>query len=344
MAASSQPLFIFLQETHATSENDLDHLKNHLRKYIWFHDSFSERKHGLVIGIRCVEGLRDPSPFCFEKNEGGLFGLKVFIQNQEFSALNVYHHPGLKLEHLMEESSWFFSPQSKNILAGDLNWDLNETNCQKLIEHLSDLNLSCLNWSEPTHFQGQCINHIFLPSEAPKDHLFVNAIPSGFKDHAVMIGGVSVKEWKINSWKKRIPEYLINDPKFISALSEAVGNYSVGDPMTCLDKIKSEAWRLTALWKDKHKEVHLFKKLWKLQTLVKKLRTTWILRKDSPAQPFTSLEAELREAAAENWDNPLKGRKWRLKIIPWMIKVGLSWIASLEQQLGVFLDNPPSSA
>ena len=63
-----------------------------------------------MIGIRHVEGLRDPSPFFFEKNEGGLFGLKVFIQNQEFSALNVYHHPGLKLEHLIEESSQFFSP------------------------------------------------------------------------------------------------------------------------------------------------------------------------------------------------------------------------------------------
>ena len=101
-----------------------------------------------------------------------------------------------------------------------------------------------------------------------------------------MIGGASVKEWKINSQKKRIPEYLINDPKFIFALSEVVGNYSMSDPVICLDKMKSEAWRLTALWKDKHKEAHLFKKLWKLQTLVKKLRTTQILIKDHPAYPF----------------------------------------------------------
>ena len=141
----------------------------------------------------------------------------------------------------MEESFWFFSPQSRNILAGDLNWDLNETNCQKLIEHLSGLNLSQLNWLKPIHFQGHCIDHIFFPSEAPEDCLFVNAIPFGFKDHTVMIGGASVKEWEINSWKKRVPEYLINDPKFISTLSKAVGNYFVGDPVTCLDKMKSEA-------------------------------------------------------------------------------------------------------
>ena len=111
--------------------------------------------------------------------------------------------------------------------------------------------------------------------------------------------------------------------------------------MICLDKMKSEAWRLTALWKDKHKKAHLFKKLWKLQTLVKKLRTTQILKKDSPAHPFTSLEAKLIEAAAENWNNLLKEQKWRLKIIPQMIKVGLSQISSLEQQLGVFLNNHP---
>ena len=61
MAASSQPLFIFLQETHATSENDFNHLKNHLRKYIWFHDFFSKKKHDLAIGIKHVEGLRDLS-------------------------------------------------------------------------------------------------------------------------------------------------------------------------------------------------------------------------------------------------------------------------------------------
>ena len=73
-----------------------------------------------------------------------------------------------------------------------------------------------------------------------------------------MIGGASVKEWKINSQKKRIPEYLINDLKFISALFEAIGNYSVSDPMICFNKMKSEAWRLTALWKDKHKEAFFF--------------------------------------------------------------------------------------
>ena len=107
----------------------------------------------------------------------------------------------------------------------------------------ASLNWICLisTGPEPTHFQGWCIDHIFFPSEALEDHLFVNAIPSGFKDHAVMIGGASVKEWKINSQKKRIPEYLINDPKFISALSKAVGNYSMGNPVICLDKMKSEA-------------------------------------------------------------------------------------------------------
>ena len=58
-----------------------------------------------MIRIRHVKGLKDLFSFFFEKNEGGLFELKVFIQNQEFSIFNIYHHPSLKLEHLMEEFS-----------------------------------------------------------------------------------------------------------------------------------------------------------------------------------------------------------------------------------------------
>ena len=44
MAASCHPLFILLQETHAASKKDLNHLKNCLRKYLWFKDPFSEQK------------------------------------------------------------------------------------------------------------------------------------------------------------------------------------------------------------------------------------------------------------------------------------------------------------
>ena len=62
MAASCWPLFILLQETHAASEKDFNHLKNCLRKYLWFKDPFSEQKRGLAIGVRRMEGLHDILP------------------------------------------------------------------------------------------------------------------------------------------------------------------------------------------------------------------------------------------------------------------------------------------
>ena len=85
------------------------------------------------------------------------------------------------------------------------------------------MNLLKLRWSEPTHFQGQCINHVFIPSNTPSERIFVNAISLGFKDHAIIIGGTSIKEWELRSNKKRISEYFIKDSKFINALINEVG-------------------------------------------------------------------------------------------------------------------------
>ena len=89
-------------------------------------------------------------------------------------------------------------------------------------------------------------------------------IPSGFKDHAMIIDGTSIKEWELKSNKKRIPEYLIKDPKFINAFINEVGDYVEGNSISCLIKLKEKVWKLVPLWKDKGKKAHLFKELWKL--------------------------------------------------------------------------------
>ena len=57
----------------------------------------------------------------------------------------------------------------------------------------------------------------------------------------MIVGGTSIKEWKLKSNKKRIPEYLIKDSKFINALINEVGNYVEGDPVSCLIKLKEKA-------------------------------------------------------------------------------------------------------
>ena len=71
----------------------------------------------------------------------------------------------------------------------------------------ASLCMSCLKWDEPIHYKGRCIDHIFFSSKAPLKHLFINAIPSSFKDHALLIGGSLFKKWEIQVNKKSIPEY-----------------------------------------------------------------------------------------------------------------------------------------
>ena len=107
----------------------------------------------------------------------------------------------------------------------------------------ASLHMSCLKWDEPTHYKGRCIDHIFFLSKAPLKRLFINAIPSSFKDHALLIGGSLFKEWEIWANKKSIPEYLINDHGFINTLIERMGTFSKGDdPNKFLTRFKTTAW------------------------------------------------------------------------------------------------------
>ena len=82
---------------------------------------------------------------------------------------------------------------------------------------------------------------ILTPSNASSERVFVNTIPSSFKDHAMIVGGTSIKEWELKTNKKRIPEYLIKDFKFINVLINEVGDYVEGDSVSCLSKLKEKA-------------------------------------------------------------------------------------------------------
>ena len=118
----------------------------------------------------------------------------------------------------------------------------------------------------------------------------------------IIVGETSIKEWELRSNKKRIPEYLIKDPKFINVLINEVGDYVKGDSVSCFSKLKEKVWELVFLWKDKGKEAHLFKELWKLQTIIKHLAKTRILRKTSVIHFFSLLELELLYTAAIEWN------------------------------------------
>ena len=97
MATSCHPLFILLQETHTTSEKDLNYLKNCMRKYLWFQNLFLEWKQGLTIGVRRMEGFYDIEPYPIESSENGLFGLRTKIFNTKYTVMNIYCYCDLKL-------------------------------------------------------------------------------------------------------------------------------------------------------------------------------------------------------------------------------------------------------
>ena len=152
MAASCHPLFILLQETHAASEKDLNHLKNCLKKYLWFKNLFLKQKQGLAIGVRRMEGLHDIEPYPIESSESGLFRLRTKTFNTEYAVMNVYYHCDLKLPFMQDQIGKFFSKDGLNVLGGDFNWDLNEPPFKELAESSEFWNLSRLGWSEPTLF------------------------------------------------------------------------------------------------------------------------------------------------------------------------------------------------
>ena len=126
----------------------------------------------------------------------------------------------------------------------------------------ASLCMLCLKWDEPIHYKGKCIDHIFFSSKAPVKQLFINAIPSGFKDHALLIGGSSFKEWEIQANKKSISEYLINDYGFINTFIERMDTFSKSDdPSEFLTRFKTTAWELVPYWRERNTKAVLFRKL-----------------------------------------------------------------------------------
>ena len=88
MAGSCWPLFILIQESHFNSKCDHDFIRNQLKKYIWLRDNSSEKKRGLLIGVRWMEGVKEISPCFFDQTMSGLFGVHVTIGSMNYSVLN----------------------------------------------------------------------------------------------------------------------------------------------------------------------------------------------------------------------------------------------------------------
>ena len=163
-----------------------------------------------------MEGVKEISPCFFDQTTSGLFRVYVTIGSTNYSVLNIYYHPDLKVAIISQEATCFFgqNPRSINIFGGDFNWDVKEKQMGKINQCCASLCMSHLKWDEPTYYKGKCIDHIFFLSKALLKQLFINAILSGFKDHALLIGESLFKKWEIQTNKKSIPEYLINEHSY----------------------------------------------------------------------------------------------------------------------------------
>ena len=123
MAGSCWLFFILIQESHSDSKCDLNLIRNQLKKYIWLRNNSFGKRRGLLIGVRQMEGVKEISLCFFDQTMSGLFGVHVTIGSTNYSVLNIYCHPDLKVAIISQEVARFFSqnPRSINIFGGDFN-------------------------------------------------------------------------------------------------------------------------------------------------------------------------------------------------------------------------------
>ena len=335
---SVNPLFILLQETKITEEDGFEELKMKFRKYEWIKDDHLGSSRGVVIGVRICDRRGEVIPFVDPTLEGSVIGVSTSLHGVKYQALNVYRSNSTSLCDIAKLAKRFFQKDSFHILAGDFNHTHSDKEMNSFEDEMAPL-LVRAQWDLPTHFKGRCIDHLFLPSRSPFKNRFVTAIPNSFRDHAVLIGGTSVKKWFTSSHPKSIPEVFINDPRFGKAILERVGDYK-NNPLDHLKKIKTAAWEVANEGKKGVAPESMLGSLWRFQTLRRHYQMIKAFRKSTPQRPYSPLEEELLMEAT--WTGTIsKKRAWRVGILPRVIRAVEKRIATLECTLGIH--HEPSS-
>jgi endonuclease/exonuclease/phosphatase (EEP) superfamily protein YafD len=298
MAAGFRPLFIMLQETKTENKEDMTPLMRGLKKFEWYVDSYRKGSRGVAIGVRKMKGREGVcEKVYFEEQRGSLFGIKTKVFDKEFGVLNLYKHKELRMEDVLSSMNRFFQPLQCNIMGGDFNVDFGDDQFQILMNTAAELKMERLSWNNATHHMGRCIDHLFVPSDCPPEWRILNALPTRFKDHAIMVGGSIRKEWNVANHHQRrsIPNYIACDPDFGQKIRSMVGDYKKDndDPWITLGKIKEAAWKLTPEWRDRIREKSIFNKLWQLQFLLRNLNRSKCFRKSTVSFPYSSLELEI---------------------------------------------------
>ena len=64
-----------------------------------------ERGGGLLIGVKQMKGVKEISPCFFDQTMNELFEVYVTIGLMNYSVLNIYCHPDLKVSTILQEAT-----------------------------------------------------------------------------------------------------------------------------------------------------------------------------------------------------------------------------------------------
>lgn len=327
-----KPDVILLQEIHGISKAGIENLHSFLPNYNWILNWGPKQKRGVGVGVRNNMSTPFPLNEAYRDKEGNIIAVDFTLRGRDCRAISIYRPRKTPVEKLLEPHMKMMKTPRDLVVARDFNIDKEADAFQPFRESLEEKGLVRLDWDSPTHWQGGNIDHIFVSESIPEDTKAITAIPTLFKDHTILVGGVIGKNVNTSSHLKRLPKYATKDPEFQKEVMERAGGYK-GDPMSCLQKVKSTAWEIWEEWKGKSEISQRYKRLWDLQVLRGSLA-----QKTSLPRPkeFSPLLEEITVATVNKYQIK-KGHPWRRIILPRVITTCDEWIEYWEGQLDDFL-------
>jgi hypothetical protein len=325
-----KPDVILLQEIHGFSETGTEYLRSFTPNYNWSLNWGPHQKRGVGVGVRNNVSTPFPLNKAYQDEKGTLIAVDFAVRGRDCRAISIYRPSKTPIEVLLDPHWGKFSTHRDLVVARDFNIDKEAKAFHPFRDSMEDKGLTRIDWDSPTHWQGGNIDHIFVSSSIPEETKAITAIPTQFKDHLIMAGGVIGKSIKTSSHLKRLPEYVVKDPEFRKEVLERVGNYD-GEPMAHLQRVKDTAWEVWDEWKGRSEISQRFKRLWELQVL----RSSLAQRASLPRPKDFSPLLEEVTAATVNKYQIKKGRPWRKIILPKAIATCDEWIEYWEGQLGI---------
>jgi ribonuclease HI len=334
LAAASRkftPGVICIQEIHGLSEEALYNLQSMFPKYRWFINWGSAHTCGVAIGVRNCMSIAQPIERPWNNGEGTSIAVDINLDGRAFRIMNTYKPNRADFFKTFTEAMEHMQTTKEKVWTGDFNLDLEEEPFNKVINRMSELNMSRLEWSKPTHYQERCIDHIFISESTPEDRRAIVGIPTPYKDHLIMAGGAIGRSIDTSSHTRRIPDFICKDPTFYKEVLKRAGKYSEG-PSPFLKRFKECAWEEWERIRSGEDNDWKHERLCSLQHLLRSLSQVNVLPKVTGRTSNMQLEA-MTEAVRRFQIKKRLG--WRKIILPRVLQVCREWIEYWEEQLGI---------